>query len=98
MDSQTYQSLIESYLEQVKQTLANKSSDYESEHLSLINNASALSEIEALQGILFQCSIKIGRIANLLKNNNRKFESIEDSILDLTSYSVILYLLNKKKK
>lgn len=82
-------------IKKAKSLCDNKNIDYaqQQEPFSNFQMVEALKICETSTGILVRISDKIARIANLLKRNGQiavSEEKLEDTMLDLINYSVIL--------
>ena len=82
-------------INKAKSLCDNKNIDYaqQNEPFSNFEMVEALKICPTTTGILVRISDKIARIANLLERNGKaaiKDEKVEDTMLDLINYSVIL--------
>ena len=92
------ESMIPNYdaiINQAKELCDNKNVDYDQveEPFSNFDMVEALKICNTSTGILVRISDKIARIANLLERNGKRAiqdEKVEDTMLDLINYSVIL--------
>ena len=75
--------------------LESKGDDYANEdRLSNFKESACLLNITAFKVCLNQIAIKISRIVNLIDREARN-ESLEDSLKDLITYSLILSMIHK---
>lgn len=89
--------LLSEVHDKMKSVLESKSNDYANvDTLSNFKLAGAICGITAEQQCLSLIATKVARLGVLLESGNPKNESIEDSILDLTNYSFLLYCLHKE--
>lgn len=100
MTQETQLQLFEQFVEKQKSTITNKAHDYSGTEdvLKLFkesaNNVSVTGELVCLMLI----QLKVSRLGNLLKEMiNPKYESIDDSILDLANYAFLLHCLLTEK-
>ncbi len=85
---------------EMKKTLFSKGDDYANEdRLSNFKLAGAISGGNASTNCLNMISTKVARLGNLLnKNEDPNNESIDDSVLDLANYAVLLYMIINENK
>jgi len=85
---------------EMKKTLFSKGDDYANEdRLSNFKLAGAISGGNASTNCLNMISTKVARLGNLLnKNEGPNNESIDDSVLDLANYAVLLYMIINENK
>lgn len=85
-------SYIEAALLDLKETLASKNDDYRIDgEFSNFEFAAEAVGLEALDVMLAQIAIKVGRIKGLRNSDWINNESLEDSYKDLAGYAAILY-------
>lgn len=83
--------------DKMKSVLDSKSADYaNNDVLSNFKLAGNICGITPEQQCLSLIATKVARLGVLLESGDPKNESIEDSILDLTNYSFLLYCLHKE--
>lgn len=102
MNQKLYLEEFKKVTEQMFETTKRKNSDYSGE-----NNADAFKNFRAAEnlgvcsteeGMVVRMLDKMVRIANLLKQDNFvEWEGIADSLLDLSVYSIIMYIYLKNK-
>jgi len=87
-------------LDQMKALHASKSRDYGSENdpLANIRNGAAFVGIESWQGAMVRLSDKVTRLATFNRTGSLHFEGVEDTLLDLASYSLLALLLYREKR
>ena len=79
----------------ILELLESKGDDYANEdRLSNFKESACLLNTTAFKVCLNQIAIKISRIVNLIDREARN-ESLEDSINDLFTYSLLLLMINK---
>ena len=79
----------------ILELLESKGDDYANEdRLSNFKESACLLNTTAFKVCLNQIAIKISRIVNLIDREARN-ESLEDSLQDLTTYSLILQMIHK---
>ena len=79
----------------ILELLESKGDDYANEdRLSNFKESACLLNTTAFKVCLNQIAIKISRIVNLIDREARN-ESLEDSINDLFTYSLLLLIINK---
>ena len=85
---------------EMKKTLFSKGDDYANEdRLSNFKLAGAISGGNAYTNCLNMISTKVARLGNLLnKDGDPNNESIDDSVLDLANYAVLLYMIINENK
>ena len=85
---------------EMKKTLVSKGDDYANEdRLSNFKLAGAISGGNASTNCLNMISTKVARLGNLLnKEGDPNNESIDDSVLDLANYAVLLYMIINENK
>jgi hypothetical protein len=85
---------------EMKKTLFSKGDDYANEdRLSNFKLAGAISGGNASTNCLNMISTKVARLGNLLnKDGDPNNESIDDSVLDLANYAVLLYMIINENK
>jgi hypothetical protein len=85
---------------EMKKTLFSKGDDYANEdRLSNFKLAGAISGGNASINCLNMISTKVARLGNLLnKDGDPNNESIDDSVLDLANYAVLLYMIINENK
>jgi hypothetical protein len=81
---------------------ASKSSDYGSpdgkDPLANIRNGAAFVGIAAWQGAMVRLSDKVTRLATFNKTGSLTYEGVEDTLLDLASYSLLALLLYREEQ
>ncbi len=100
MNKDQLDSLLNDLFVTVKNTLHKKSKDYASEGdiLSCFKKVAEINNSDSKNVLMNQISIKVVRLGELLSANKAvNNESIQDTIIDLIGYSVLIYgLLNNK--
>lgn len=94
--SQAFYELCDS----IKAMHASKSRDYGSEHdpLANIRNGAAFVGIPAWKGAMVRLSDKVTRLATFNRTGTLTHEGVEDTLLDLASYSLLALLLYREEK
>ena len=85
--------------DRLKEMHASKSRDYGSEHdpLANIRNGAAFVGIESWKGAMVRLSDKVTRLATYNRTGTLTFEGVEDTLLDLASYSLLALLLYREE-
>jgi hypothetical protein len=77
---------------------ASKGDDYaNADRLSNFKLAGTICGLTAEQNCLSLIATKVARLGVLMQTNNPKHESIEDSVDDLISYSILLKMIYADK-
>lgn len=104
MNRENYLQLFQQALNTMHEITVRKNSDYATwddpfRNFRMVENMWICTSEE---WILVRMSDKMSRISNLIKDNNPKVkdESIEDTLIDLANYSIILsiYLKHEREK
>ena len=83
----------------MEEILTNKGNDYaNADRLSNFKLAAELCGISPEINCLSLISTKVARLGVLLNNDSIFNESVEDSIIDLANYSVLLYMIIKENE
>ena len=84
---------------QMKETLFKKGNDYSNEdRLSNFKLAGAICGLKAEQNCLSLIATKVARLGVLLNSDKEpNNESVQDSVLDLANYSILLSMILKDK-
>jgi hypothetical protein len=83
----------------MEHTLFKKGDDYANDdRLSNFKDSGAITGMNAKQICLNLIAVKVSRLGNLFKSNNPKNESVNDSILDLANYAVLLHMIANEGK
>ena len=84
---------------QMKKTLFKKGNDYSNEdRLSNFKLAGAICGLKAEQNCLSLIATKVARLGVLLNSDKEpNNESVQDSVLDLANYSILLSMILKDK-
>ncbi len=88
-------------VEMVRGTLINKSKDYatDTDVLSNFKLAGSICGLSAEQNCLSLISTKVARLGVLLNSNKEPSnESVQDSVLDLVGYSILLSMILNDKE
>ena len=90
---------IEQFFDKMKDVILRKGNDYANEdRLSNFKLAGAICGLSAEQNCLSLIATKVARLGVLLKSNTpAENESIEDSLIDLANYAVLLDQIRKDK-
>lgn len=85
--------------DRVKEMHASKSRDYGSvaDPLANIRNGAEFVGIKAWQGAMVRLSDKVTRLATFNRTGTLTHEGVEDTLLDLASYSLLALLLYKEE-
>jgi hypothetical protein len=96
MNKEALHSLFKDYTELQEKILLSKGDDYSNtDRLSNFKNTANILNISPQLAALTLIATKVSRISNLLNSNTiPNNESLQDSILDLSNYSFLLYALN----
>lgn len=87
---------IDELVDQMEDTMTRKGDDYagEIDRLANFKEAGYLAGITAEQQCLSLVAVKVARLGNLLNGKVPNFESFQDSLMDLTTYTVLLQMIN----
>lgn len=86
-----------SMLEELRDLHIKKAADYGTGEDPLANlRASKLLGIEPWIGAILRMSDKLFRVHSLIKNGSLKNESIEDNLIDMSSYALLALLLKRE--
>ena len=90
---------IEEFTDKMKAIILSKGNDYANDdRLSNFKLAGAISGLTPEQNCLSLIATKVARLGVLLKSNTpAENESIEDSLIDLANYAVLLDQIRKDK-
>lgn len=93
--SQAYYNL----LEELREMHAKKSHDYgsASDPLANIRNGAEFVQIEPWRAAMVRLSDKVTRLAAFNRLGTLTYESVEDSLLDLASYSLLTLVLYREE-
>ena len=86
--------------DRVKEMHASKSRDYGSadDPLANIRNGAEFVGIRPWQGAMVRLSDKVTRLATYNRTGSLTFEGVEDTLLDLASYSLLALLLYREER
>jgi len=100
MNLETQQKHFTEITEQMKSIMFSKGNDYANEdRLSNFKLAGQIAGLTPELNCLSLIATKVARLGVLLNNNNTpNNESIQDSVLDLANYSLLLSMLLKDKE
>ncbi len=97
MNLKEQQAEFELIIDEVKQTMFRKGNDYANEdRLSNFKLAGSIIGLSAQQNCLSLIATKVARLGVLLQGSEPNNESIEDSMLDLTCYSILLKMIQSE--
>ena len=97
MDLKEQQEQFNIIIEEVKQTMFKKGNDYaNTDRLSNFKLAGSIIGLSAQQNCLSLIATKVARLGVLLQGSEPNNESIEDSMLDLTCYSILLKMIQSE--
>jgi len=90
---------FESFTTQMKEILFKKGNDYaNTDRLSNFKLAGSICQLKAEQNCLSLIATKVARLGVLLNSEKTPDnESVQDSVLDLANYSVLLSMILKDK-
>ena len=98
MNLQQQQRFIDSFCEKMKSTILGKGNDYaNADRLSNFKLAGAICGLTPEQNCLSMIATKVARLGVLLGGKTPNNESIEDSLLDLANYAVLLGCIRDEK-
>ena len=87
---------VDEFLANMKKTMIGKGNDYaNTDRLSNFKLAGTICGLSPEQNCLSLIATKVARLGVLLKSGVAQNESIEDSILDLANYAVLLACIRK---
>lgn len=91
MNLQQQQHFVDNFCEKMKSTILGKGNDYaNADRLSNFKLAGAICGLIPEQNCLSMIATKVARLGVLLGGKTPNNESIEDSLLDLANYAVLL--------
>lgn len=91
MNLQQQQRFVDNFCEKMKSTILGKGNDYaNADRLSNFKLAGAICGLAPEQNCLSMIATKVARLGVLLGGKTPNNESIEDSLLDLANYAVLL--------
>ena len=94
MTKEEQEKAFEDMVAKMRATLLSKGDDYANEdRLSNFKLAGAVSGLNAELNCLSLISTKVARLGVLLHDKTPKNESVEDSVLDLANYAVLLSMI-----
>ena len=97
MTKEEQEKFITEYFIRMDEILLSKGDDYaNSDRLSNFKLSGAIVGISPEQNCLSLIATKVARIGVLLKSKNPKNESIDDSVIDLANYTILLAMLLKE--
>lgn len=97
MNLKEQQEQFDLIIEEVKQTMFRKGNDYSNtDRLSNFKLAGGIIGLSAQQNCLSLIATKVARLGVLLQGAEPNNESIEDSMLDLTCYSILLRMIQSE--
>lgn len=90
---------FEQYVKQMREVLLSKGNDYaNTDRLSNFKLAGNICGLDAELNCLSLIATKVARLGVLLSSDNKpNNESIDDSVMDLANYSVLLSMIIKDK-
>jgi len=97
MTKQEQQEFFDEYVNKMRDVLLNKGDDYANvDRLSNFKMAGQIAGGNAQLNCLNLIATKVARLGVLLNSNDApKNESINDSIMDLANYAMLLAMINK---
>lgn len=93
LENKDFESFVDSILGQCKAVMSAKKNDYaeNNNRYSNFEESSKIAGISPEQSIIVLMGVKLARLRQLTVNNKEvKNESMDDSILDLINYALIL--------
>lgn len=87
---------IDQLVDEMHSTMSKKGDDYAGQdRLANFKEAGYLAGITAERQCLSLIAVKVARLGNLMYNYHKpNFESTRDSMMDLTTYTVLLQMIN----
>lgn len=103
MDRTEFKSLFESYLDRMRTIMVSKNADYAgagSDPFANFKVVEGMGVCQAEQGFLTRMCDKFMRVANFVKQGvlQVKDESVEDTLIDLANYALLLACYIRAKK
>ena len=97
MTKEEQQIFFDEYINKMRDVLLNKGDDYaNADRLSNFKMAGQIAGGNAQLNCLNLIATKVARLGVLLNSNDKpKNESINDSIMDLANYAMLLAMINK---
>ena len=98
MTKEEQQIFFDEYINKMRDVLLNKGDDYaNADRLSNFKMAGQIAGGNAQLNCLNLIATKVARLGVLLNSNDKpKNESINDSIMDLANYALLLAMINNK--
>lgn len=89
--------MFDELVSKMRETIASKGDDYSNEdRLSNFKNVARRTSSTPENVCITQIGIKIERITNLLSGKTPNNESVEDTILDMANYCILLHMIYKE--
>lgn len=98
MDKQTQIELFNELTKQMREILLSKGDDYAgNDRLANFKSVANITRTSPELACLNLIATKVARLSNLLTSQaTPKNESIVDNIIDLSNYSILLYMIHKE--
>ena len=94
MNKEEQEIYFKEFTKRMANTMLKKGNDYaNTDRLSNFKLAGGICQTSAKESCLNQIANKVARLGVLFKSNEVNNESIEDSILDLANYTVLLAMI-----
>lgn len=95
MDKKQQEEIFDKLTKLKRETLLSKGDDYANDNCRLSNFklAGAVTGMDAKKNCLALIGTKVARIGNLLHGKEPKNEAVIDSVLDLSNYADLLYMI-----
>lgn len=89
---------FDEFVSKMKQTMLKKGNDYsDQDRLSNFKLAGAITGIGAELNCLNLIATKVARLGQLLNGKTPNNESVEDSLLDLANYTLLLHMILEER-
>ena len=100
MTKQEQEDFFDEYVKRMRDVLLNKGDDYANrDRLSNFKLAGLIAGGNAKTNCLNLIATKVARLGVLLNSNDEpKYESVNDSIMDLANYALLLAMVNYEYK
>lgn len=97
MTSDKQLEIFDKVTSRMREIIVSKREDYAGQDvLSNFKDAGKIAGLSTSRQCLSLIAVKVARLSNLLDSKNPNNESIEDSILDLANYSLLLYMIESE--
>lgn len=94
MNKETQQKVFDDTVDQMREIMLTKGDDYANDdRLSNFKKVAFMTNSTPEKAVLNLIATKVARLSELLEGKTPKNESVEDSILDLANYTLLLKMV-----